>query len=431
MGASATLSSPALTVEPGSEAVSEVKVLNTGGVVDQFVVDVLGDAASFARVEPNVLNLFPGAEGTATVKFLPPRAPKTPAGLVPYGIRVWSKEDPEGSTVQEGQLEVGAFLDTSAELLPRTSRGRRKGKHELAVDNRGNTPLNAGVSIVDPDELVTGRVDPPTIVAPPGSAVFHTIEIIPNRRFLRGPPKTIPFQVIISGEGQPPVTTDGALLQEQILPKWLLPAALLALAALIAGFVLWQTLLKPRIETAAREAAQEENAEMQQVAEEAQESAAAAQESAAAAQESAAVAAAGGAGGGAAPTTTAPPSGLGPGSAPAGSNPIDFRLTGTFGPSSSFQTVNQTVPDGQVFQITDIVFQNPEGDTGQLQVRRGDTVLYQIGLANFRDYDYHFVTPLRFTSGQQVTLAVQCLTAGNGANCTPAASFSGFSEPAT
>ena len=42
------------------------------------------------------------------------------AGLVPFGIRVWSKEDPEGSTVQEGQLEVGSFLDTSAELLPRT-----------------------------------------------------------------------------------------------------------------------------------------------------------------------------------------------------------------------------------------------------------------------------------------------------------------------
>jgi hypothetical protein len=429
MGASATLTSPALAVDPGSEAVSEIKVLNTGGVVDQFVVDVLGDASSFARVEPNVLNLFPGAEGVVTVKFMPPRAPRTPAGVVPFGIRVWSQEDPEGSTVQEGQLDVGSFVDTSAELIPRTSRGRRKGKHELAVDNRGNTPLSAGVSIVDPDELVTGRVSPPTITAPPGSAVFHTIEIIPRRRFLRGPAKTIPFQVIVSGEGQPPVTTDGALLQEQILPKWLLPAALVALAALIAAFVLWQTLLKPRIETAAREAAQEETSEMQQAAEQAQESAAAAQQSAAAAEETAAAVAAGGGSG--APPTTAPPGGLGPGSAPAGSSPIDFRLTGTFGPSSAFQTADETVPDGQVFQITDIVFQNPEGDTGQLQIRRGDTVLYQIGLANFRDYDYHFVTPLRFTAGQQVVLAVQCLTAGNTANCTPAASFSGFSEPAT
>jgi hypothetical protein len=434
MGASASLSSPALTVDPGGEAVSEIKVLNTGGVVDQFVIDVLGDAAAFARVEPNVLNLFPGAEGTATLKFQPPKASKTPAGAVPFGIRVWSREDPEGSTVQEGSLDVGVFVDTSAELLPRTSRGRRKAKHELAVDNRGNMALNAGVSVVDPDDLVTARVSPPTIVAPPGSAVFHTIEVIPRKRFLKGPAKTIPFQVIISGEGQPPVTTDGAMLQEQVLPKWLLPAALLALAALIAAFVLWQTLLKPKIESAARDAAQEETSEMQETAQEAQESAAAAQQSAAAAQESAAAAAAGGGGGeGQATTTTAPPStGLGPGSAPAGSSPVDFRLTGSFAPGPSFQTENRTVPDGQVFQITDIVFQNPAGDSGQLQVRRGDTVLYQIGLANFRDYDYHFVTPLRFTAGQQVVLAVQCQAAGSGAaNCSPAASFSGFSEPAT
>jgi hypothetical protein len=433
MGASASLSAPALTVDPGGEAVSEVKVRNTGGVVDQFVVDVLGDAAPFARVEPNILNLFPGAEGTATIRFQPPKAPKTPAGTVPFGVRVWSKEDPEGSTVQEGQLEVGSFVDTSAELLPRTSRGRRKGRHELAVDNRGNTPLNAGVSVVDPDELVTARVSPPTVVAPPGSAVFHRIEIIPKRRFLKGPAKTIPFQVIISGEGQPPVTTDGALLQEQILPRWLLPLALLLLAGLIAAFVLWQTLLKPKIESAARAAADEQTEEMQDQVAEAQEQAAAAQQSAAAAQESAAQAAGGGAGGGGggAPTTTAPPTGLGPGSAPAGSTPTDFRLTANVAPSAAFQTVTQGVADGQRLQITDIVFQNPAGDTGQLQIRRGDTVLYQIGLANFRDYDYHFVTPLQFTAGQQVVLAVQCLTPGGGAaNCTPAASFSGFIEPA-
>ncbi|MGH9117844.1 MAG: hypothetical protein ACRD0A_08175, partial [Acidimicrobiales bacterium] len=302
MGASASLLTPALAVDPGGEAVSEIKVRNTGGVVDQFVVDVMGDAAAFARVEPNVLNLFPGAEGTATIRFQPPKAPKTPAGLVPFGVRVWSKEDPEGSTVQEGQLEVGSFLDTSAELLPRTSRGRRRARHELAVDNRGNTPLNAGVSVIDPDDLVTAKVNPPTVVAPPGSAVFHKIEVIPRKRFLKGPAKTIPFQVIISGEGQPPVTTDGAMLQEQILPRWLLPAALLALAALIAGFILWQTLLKPQIQSAARVAAQEETSEMEAAVEEAQETAAAAQQSAAAAQESAAVAAAAGGAGGA-PTT--------------------------------------------------------------------------------------------------------------------------------
>jgi hypothetical protein len=443
MGASATLSAPALSVDPGGEAVTEIKVRNTGGVVDQYVVDVLGDAGPFARVEPNVLNLFPGAEGTATIKFQPPKAPKTPAGVVPFGVRVWSKEDPEGSTVQEGQLDVAAFVDTSAELMPRTSRGRRKAKHELAIDNRGNTILNANVSVVDPDELVTARVDPPTAVAPPGSAVFQTVIVKPKRTFLKGAAKTIPFQVIVSGEGQPPVTTDGAMVQEQILPKWLLPAALLALAGLIAAFILWQTVLKPRIETAAQEAVAEEAAQMTETAEAAEEAAEEAQESAAAAEEAAGTGGGagggdgGGAGGGDGTTDTVPEGGIGPASAPPGSTPQDFRLTASVPANANpnlFQTPSGTtfdVPNDKTLQVTDIVFQNPNGDTGRIQVRRGNTVLFEIGLANFRDYDYHFVTPLQFTTDQNVVMAVQCTTGGLAANspCSPAASFTGFLEP--
>ena len=435
MGATATLSAPALAVMPGEEATTEIRVRNNGGVVDQIVLDVLGDAGSFAAVEPNVLNLFPGAEGTATISFRPPKAAKTPAGLVPYGVRVWSKEDPEGSSVQEGELDVGGFIDTTAELLPRTSRGRRKGRHELAVDNRGNQTVQANVSVVDPDELVTARVEPATLVIPPGSAVFQTIVIVPKRRFLKGPAKTIPFQVIVSGEGQPPVAADGAMVQEQVLPKWLLPAALIALAALVAGFVLWQTLLKPRIESAARAAADEQTEEVADQAEVAQEAAAAAEESAANAAEAVGAGSGSGSGSsdGSAEGDTSDDGGLGPSSAPAGSAATDFRLTGEFEPSASFESPGSAefdVPDGQVLQITDIVFQNPGADTGRLRVLRDDTVLFEIGLANFRDYDYHFVTPLEFTADQNVVIAVQCVSGATpGSSCTPAASFTGYTEP--
>ncbi|MGH9246124.1 MAG: hypothetical protein ACRD29_17795 [Acidimicrobiales bacterium] len=433
MGASASLSAPALAVDPGGETETELKVRNTGGVVDQFVLDVLGEAGPFARIEPNVLNLFPGAEGTATIKFAPPKAAKTPAGTLPYGVRVWSKEDPEGSTVQEGSIDVSAFAETAAELLPRTSRGRRRARHELAVDNRGNTTMNAGVSVVDPDELVTARVTPPTIVAAPGSAVFNKIEIRPKKRFLKGAPKTIPFQVIVSADGQPPVTTDGAMVQEQVLPKWLLPLALIAIAGLLVLFVLWQTLLKPQINSAAREAALEEVEEVAASADQAQEAAEEAQDSAAAAEEAATEAGASPDGGGTPPETTLP-GGLGPSSAPASAAPVDFRLTGNFAVNpGTFQTpasATREVPDGQVFEITDIAFQNPNGDTGRMQIRRNNVVIYEIGLANFRDYDHHVQTPMRFVAGDDIVVAVECVTAGTGGSCTPAASFFGFSEPA-
>jgi len=45
VGASVTLVTPAVSVEPGGTVTVAVKVRNTGTVVDEFVLDVLGDAA--------------------------------------------------------------------------------------------------------------------------------------------------------------------------------------------------------------------------------------------------------------------------------------------------------------------------------------------------------------------------------------------------
>ena len=70
MGASVTLVTPAVSVEPGGTVTVAVKVRNTGTVVDEFVLDVLGDAAGWATVAPPAVNLFPGAEGDAVARQL-------------------------------------------------------------------------------------------------------------------------------------------------------------------------------------------------------------------------------------------------------------------------------------------------------------------------------------------------------------------------
>ena len=87
MGALVTLSAKTVEVQPGSVATCVVTVKNTGTVVDQFTIDILGDPAGFAAAEPATLSLFPGAEGTATVFFRPPRAAETPTGELPFGVR--------------------------------------------------------------------------------------------------------------------------------------------------------------------------------------------------------------------------------------------------------------------------------------------------------------------------------------------------------
>ena len=50
MGASVTLVTPAVAVEPGQTISIDIRVRNTGTVVDEFVLDVLGDAAGWAVV---------------------------------------------------------------------------------------------------------------------------------------------------------------------------------------------------------------------------------------------------------------------------------------------------------------------------------------------------------------------------------------------
>ncbi|MFH1474284.1 MAG: hypothetical protein ABIG85_00315, partial [Chloroflexota bacterium] len=254
MGTLVTLSAKTIEVLPGAVATCTVTVKNTGTVVDQFTIDVLGDSAPWAAAEPATLSLFPAAEETTTVFFRPPRAADTPTGELPFGVRARSREDPAGSAVEEGVLVVGAYQDAFAELVPRTSRGSRGATHELAVDNRGNSRLNATVTAGDQDQLLGFDVLPPGLVVDPGTAGFAKIRVKPRKRFWRGQPKTRAFKVAVQGEGGPPILLDGSLLQEAVLPRWLIPVLLAAIVGLIALIVIWMMFLQPAIKSAATQA---------------------------------------------------------------------------------------------------------------------------------------------------------------------------------
>src|SRR5262245_21727940 len=95
MGASASLGERVVSVDPGSEVRVQIRVRNTGQVVDQFTLQVLGAAAEWSSVEPATVSLFPGREEAATVWFRPPRTSAVPAGELPFAVRVTSHEDPE------------------------------------------------------------------------------------------------------------------------------------------------------------------------------------------------------------------------------------------------------------------------------------------------------------------------------------------------
>jgi hypothetical protein len=398
MGASAVLSPRAVTVEPGSEAVCTVTVRNTGTVVDEFRLSLLGDAAAWAVVEPYVISLLPGNEGTAEIRFRPPRSSDIEARTLPFGLRVASREDPDGSVVEEGAVDVTPFSDTFAELIPRTARGRLSAEYDLAFDNRGNTKVNATLDALDPNNALVFSFEPAAMVADPNTAAFAKLKAKPRQRFLKGPARTHTFQVTVAPQGAPPLLTQGTLLQEGLIPKWA-PKALMALIALALA---WLALVRPAVDDAAEEAVEgpiaEQGAKIADLEKKVTGTTTAPVETEEPTTE----------------TTVAEPT-LG--------DPFDRRLAVD---GKGNQRTAYAVEAGRVLSLTDILLQNPAGDVGNLEVRRGDNVILKVNLANFRDLDYHFVSPVVFRAGEEVVFAVQCANPNPGPNCTPAAYFGGF-----
>lgn len=430
MTAAATLADSLLTVEPGEEVTTQIVVRNTGSVVDEFLVDIVGEPAGWATSEPASVSLFPGAEETVTVRFHPPRAPHVEAGAKPFAVKVTPQEEPEASRAEEGTIDVAPYSDLSAELLPRTAKGRRRATYDLAVDNRGNAHVNAALSAADADELLDFELSPDGLVVEPGHAAFGKVRARPRKSVWWGQPQTRQFQVLVEADQPAPLlAVDGTMLQEPRIPRWLPKLLVLLVLVAIALAVLWFTVLRPTLEAAAEQAAEEEVAEVADQAAEAQETAEQAGEAASAAEEQATEA-----------EQTAAEAEEAAENAEQGVNetqgqirsqdlgdPFDFRLGQSVGPGAEV-AATRTVPDDQRYSITDVVLQNPEGDTGELQLRRetnGEVQeLIEVRLENFRDLDYHFVSPVRFEGGEVVSLLISCENEEEA--CDPAAYLTGF-----
>lgn len=254
MGVAVRLFSPRLRVVPGTEAAVEVKIRNTGILVDQVDLTVLGEPAEWATIDPPRLNLLPGQDGTARLTFAPPRNFDVAAGDRPYAIRAASREDPDGSTVEEAVLEVAEFELVVAELVPRASRAPRAGRHELAVDNLSNHPLTLRLAASDPDEVLDFRLDATEFTAAPGTSTFVRLRARPTTRFLRGPEKALPFEIAVRSGDTEQAVVPGTVRQHAIVPGWLFRAMLVC--TLVAA--LWVALLKPKLDDQVQQIAQEE-----------------------------------------------------------------------------------------------------------------------------------------------------------------------------
>jgi hypothetical protein len=403
MAATATLASKGVTVTPGGEAVTEVRIRNSGTVVDQFTLEVLGDASAWAIVEPAVVPLFPGAEAVARVRFKPPKSPSVLAKAIPFAVRVKSREDARASLVEEGVVEVGPFNDTTAELIPRTAKGSTRARAQLALDNRGNVRVNARLTAADPDRKLNFTIAPPALTTEPGTVGFASIRINPRTRFLTGPPRLAPYKVNVHQDGLPTITVDGSMQQVGLIPPWLLPAVIGLAALLLVLAILWFFLLRPTLSSYTKDQVASQTSSLQQQVNTLKSA-------------NPATAAGGGAGGAT-------------GANPVKGDPWSSRLAVNSQATPSQLESSITVPQGGGLAVTDLVFENPNGNSGTIylvrrEANKPDQVLLVLRLENFRDLDFHFVTPTVFKEGQTMTLS--CSPDPTGSLCNASVYYSGY-----
>jgi hypothetical protein len=372
-----------------------VTVRNIGATVEEFDITVLGESARWADVLPPSVKLFPGDEAQAQVCFRPPRLSSTAPGQTPFGVSIRPRRPDALGVAEEGTVEVGEFADTDAELVPRNSTGRLRGRHDLTFANKGNGRVEVEVSASDPDELLRFTYAPGLLGLPAGTAGYSRIRARPRKRLWWGQPKTIPFSVFVEPAGGGAATTlDAVMVQLPIIPRWS-PRALMALAALALA---WLVLLKPTVQDTAKKAA------VAQV-HKATSTPAPTPTATASATPS--------------PTPTQPGGGAGSGSG-TGKGP-GKAATPTPTPSATDGrlelggTAVYTVPKGKAMAVTDLVFENSNARDGVVQLERNGAVLLVLDLVDFRYLDYHFVTPISLAAGDKLQLACKKQPCGGAA----------------
>ncbi|MBO1419349.1 hydrolytic protein [Streptomyces sp. FH025] len=430
MTTSAELGLPALTVAPGGVATTTLTVRNDLDIVEAYTLEVVGDCAAWTTVEPARVSLYPGTSETVTVRLAPPRSPSARAGEFPLGIRVLPTERPDLVTVPEATVTVTPFHELQAALAPRRRRGWLRGRYRTSVRNLGNAPGTIVLTPGQAGEDLRFRVTPERLRLEPGESGELRVQARRRKLIWFGKPVSWPFEVTAGlaeaagdkgadgkSEAAPATqhpTLDGEFIQLPILPKWLLAL----LAALLALLLAWFALVRPAVRSSAKQAAEQ----------------AVAQQSATPAPTSAAP-------DGGAPTApsggnTGTPGKPGtgqqsPGTTGRGGGPGGLAVPGTGQQSSAtidVQTANSAsatgsyqVPHGKVFDITDIVVANFQGDQGLVTITAGNQTITTIALETFRNQDYHWVTPIQVPEDQAVTASVTCETPGTPASGKQAA----------
>ena len=397
-----------ISVRPGESTSLSLAVENVGEHTESYTVIPAGLAAAWTTVTRPNITLFGGSRDVVEVVIRPPAIHTTSAGPTAVAVRVIPQGDPDEAVIAETIATVTAFDDRRITALQPVQRGRRRATYEFMVENHGNNLASCRLHLVDASQRVDGSFDPPAVGVAPGSASLVRLKLTAQRGFLRRTERQLDFEVEATEQDHAPATGRATLIQPPTVPAGTLVRIIGAAAVVAAAIALWSGVLKPTIEDAAADAVEDRIGEV-----------------------------------GSAPTTTpASTPGTVPDSAADATpeliaateagEPISWRIAVDVGINQD-RSESLSVPPDAEFQLTDVVFQNTNGDIGTAQLLRNGELLYEIdlGAMNSANEFQPRVTPIPFAPGDNVVLAVDCLAAGktSGTGCEIAVLLGGRLVP--
>lgn len=394
-----------ISVRPGESTSLSLAVENVGDHTESYTVIPAGLAAAWTTVTRPNITLFGGSRDVVEVVVRPPAIHTTSAGPTAVAVRVIPQGDPDEAVVAETIATVTAFDDRRITALQPVQRGRRRATFEFMVENHGNNLASCRLHLVDASNRVDGAFDPPAVGVAPGSASLVRLKLTAQRGFLRRSERQLDFEVEATEQDHAPATGRATLIQPPSIPAGTLLRVLGATALVLLALVLWSGVVRPAIDDAAADAVDDRIGEM--------------------AVPSTTVATTAST----QPEVEAEPDVV---AAVDAGEPVSYRIAVDVGINQDRSESISVAPDSR-FLLSDVVFQNTNGDIGTAQLLRNGDVLYEIDLGAMSSANEFQprVTPIPFGPNDNVVLAVECLAAGqtSGTGCEIAVLLGGRLVP--
>ncbi len=397
----AWFSNDELSLAPGDELTLPLTVHNLGDETESYTIVPAGLTASWTAITPGNLTLFGGSQEVIDVTIAPPALSSTTAGPTSISIRVIPLGDSDDAVVAEATLVIEPFDDCRIVALQPIQRTRHRATYEFMVENHGNTVASCRLHLVDPTERVDGDFDPPAVGVGPGAATLVRLKARAHRRGFRRSTRTLDFEIEAGRQGLPPVVAPMSLVHSPTIPGAALGRIAAVIALVAAAALAWFALVEPAIEDAAADQVDSIVADLGQST-----------------------------------PDDAGTENTTPSTTPSDANETEVAGTSTFirlavdAPLTQTADQSTTLPDGAVFDMTDIRIENPFNDRGVATLLVNSEPLFIWSLDNIRgSYFEPRITPIRLDPGDNVTFSVRCDEIGDTSRstCTNALNIVGLS----